>query len=85
MIENLTNTARLYAQARAEARAKRNAGDAAACNDEHDRAHVLAIEADYASAVQITAIARVFAKNRKLSCPLTAVLDAELLPVDAAP
>lgn len=84
MIQDLTNDARLYAQARANARVQRRAKDAHSCDYWHDRAHALALEADGITARQITALAVVFAKNRDLACPLSAVCEAELIPQDAA-
>lgn len=70
MIENLTDTARQYAQARAAARVARNSPlNALFVDAHHERAHQLATEADGLAARQITAIAAVFAKHRTLSCP----------------
>ena len=85
MIDNLTDKARAYAQARAAARVARNSPlNALFVDAHHERAHQLATEADGLAARQIMAIAAAFARNTRLSCPLAAVLDAELIPQDAA-
>lgn len=84
MIQNLTDTARRYAQARAGARVARDNGAWVECNAAHETAHNLALAADGLAARQITALAEAFAKNRNLACSLTAVIDAELPPQDAA-
>lgn len=85
MIDNLTDKARQYAQARAAARVARNSPlNALFVDAHHERAHQLATEADGLAARQIMAIAAAFARNTRLSCPLAAVLDAELIPQGAA-